>query len=274
MLTDNDYLFICELSNKATGINLDLSKKYLIDSRLSKFVIKNKLESPLALINLLRKEPFSHYTQELAYALLTHETLFFRDNKYFDEFINKVLPHCIENNELNIWSAACSTGQEPYSLCMAINESINIPKTTKLNVIASDISDDVIEFASNGRYSQMHINRGVNPVILNKYFKKINDRQWEIVPLIRNKITFKKINLIGALWGLPKLQVVFIRNVLIYFNEPERKQILNGVKRYLEDGGIVVTGTGEDISNIDDQFKKRNENGIIFFELKKWSLDI
>lgn len=270
MLSDYEYLYICDLCKKITGITIDLSKKYLIDSRLSKFVHVHKFESERELINTLQKGPLTSVHQKVAYSLLTHETLFFRDGKHFNTLATHILPKFTEHESLTIWSAACSTGQEPYSIAMSISELFSPLQSAKMNVIASDIADDVIDFAKKGIYTKALLSRGVEPTILNKYFRKINDEEWEITDIIKKKITFKKNNLMDNFWALPSIQVVFIRNVLIYFKTEERMKILNTMKKYLEDGGIVITGTGEDISNLDKSFVKKNIDGVIYFEFNKW----
>lgn len=274
MLSDYEYLYICDLCKKLTGMSMDLKKKYLIDSRLSKFCLQNKIENEKVLVNRLQREPQNKLHQQVAYTLLTHETLFFRDGKHFNTLATHILHKFIEKPTLTIWSAACSTGQEPYSIGISIFELFNQIEASKMKIIASDISDDVIEFAKRGCYSKALLNRGVEQRILDKYFRQKNELEWEVIQPVKDKIAFKKINLMDSVLNLPTIQVIFIRNVLIYFKSEERIQILNTLKKYLENGGIVITGTGEDISNLDKSFEKKNIDGVIYFEYNKWQLDI
>jgi len=269
LLSDLDYLYICNLCKKITGISIDLSKKYLIDSRLSKFIKTNNIPSIGTLVKQLNEKQTSTLHEKVAYSLLTHETLFFRDKHHFDKLASHILENFTAHKSINIWSAACSTGQEPYSIAMSINELLSIEQSKKIHITASDISEDVIDFAKKGIYTKFLLSRGIEPHILKKYFYQVNEDEWEICQRVKDLVTFKKINLMAPFWTLPPLNVVFIRNVLIYFKSEERKKVLHTLKKYLNNGGIVVTGTGEDIANIDNSFVKKNIDWIIFYELNK-----
>lgn len=269
MLSDSDYLMICKLVKTSTGISLDLSKKYLIDARLSKFASEHGFDGVESLIDQMARPSSLDLQKKVAHSLLTHETLFFRDSRLFKSMFEEILPSYDYNHNLVIWSAACSTGQEPYSIAMSIQEANNLLKTKKIEIFASDISDKVVNVAKQGIYNAAEIARGVNDEVLNKYFRSVGDDRWQVVSNLRDNITFKVNNLMMSSWNLPKLDVVFMRNVLIYFQKSERQKILLTLKKYLNDGGIVITGTGEDISAVDQAFKKHIECGIVFFRLQR-----
>lgn len=269
MLDDSEYLYICSLVKQVTGIALDLSKKYLIDARLTTFCNEYGFKNVKLLVNELVLTKDISLKERVSHSLLTHETLFFRDGKYFNALFNEIIPQYKLNQNLNIWSAACSTGQEPYSISMAISEAANVLNEESIKIIASDISPKAIKIAAAGIYKNTELSRGVSDELLVKYFKPLSDEHWQVKEQIKQRITFKVLNLMSSAWSLPKLDIVFIRNVLIYFDIEQRKIILNNIKNYLTSGGLVITGTGEDISNMDKDFKKMITNSSVFYILER-----
>jgi chemotaxis protein methyltransferase CheR len=270
LLTTNEYVFLFKLAKQYTGIQLDLDKQYLIDSRLSKFILETNYPSIRHLVNQLITAKDPALSKQVAYCLLTHETLFFRDNKHFNALINDIIPnHFSGETNITIWSAACSTGQEPYSISIATYEQQLCGQPIKVEIIASDVSEPILAYAMDGLYSKYQLTRGLTPEQIEKYFIQKSDNEWKINPKIQNCVKFMHLNLYDPYWQLPKIDVVFIRNVLIYFDEPARKKILNTLKNYLQANALIITGTGEEISNLDTEFTKINKDGVVYYHYNR-----
>lgn len=264
-LTEQDYQFICQFVKKVTGIGLDLTKIYLIDSRLSKYISSLDFSGSTALVKHLHEQPYSPLSIDFAHSLLTHETLFFRGTKHYIPFFKNIIPNFLSGQRLSIWSAACSSGQEPYSISMSLSECAEFSNYLNAKILATDISPKMIDYASRGCFSTAEVNRGVNPVMLQRYFKSIDTSQWLVCEQIKHRIQFQVLNLMDPIWPLPKFNLVYLCNVLIYFDPDDRKKILNSVKKHLEIGGIIVTGTGENVSSMTSDLKKYHIEDTIFF---------
>jgi chemotaxis protein methyltransferase CheR len=253
-----DIQLIRDLVLKRAGIVLDQGKEYLIEARLAALVKKEKLASVEHLLAQLRTRLVS-VERAVVDAMTTNETSFFRDLYPFDAMKQFVVPELIEkrkaNRTLSIWCAASSTGQEPYTLAMVLREHFPQLANWKVTFIASDLSREVLARARAGRYTQMEVNRGLPAPLLIKYFKK-DGLEWEIAPELRQMIDFREINLLEPWPGLPMLDIVFIRNVLIYFSTETKKEILRKIRTYLRSDGFLFLGGAETTLNIDDNFDR------------------
>jgi len=242
-----------------SGIVLDVGKEYLIDARLGALAKSNGLPSISALLAKLRQPDGKKIERDIVDAMTTNETSFFRDINPFEAVKKVVLPDLLaqraSERRLSIWCAASSTGQEPYSLVMTMREAFPQLANWHFTFIASDLSRDVLQRAKAGRYSQLEINRGLPASLLVKYFKKVG-LEWEINSDLRNMIDFREINLLEPWPTMPVLDLVFIRNVLIYFNNETKKKILGRIRGLMQPAGYLFLGGAETTLNIDDNFER------------------
>ena len=259
--------FISEFIHKKTGIVLGQSKKYLITSRLFSVARIVGKKSALAVIEDLQKRPTEQLATLVIDALTTNETLWFRDKKPFDALTAKILPflHDQKNTkELNIWSAACSSGQEAYSIAMCLHDC-ELFSGWKMNIWATDISTQVLECAQKAVYSQMEISRGLPVKNLLKYFTEQDDDKWALNNTIKNTVNFEYFNLQTG--ELPPVQfdLVFCRNVLIYFDRDSKKMILDNILRTMQPHGLLLVGGSESTLGIHDKFCPMRMDSAIYY---------
>jgi chemotaxis protein methyltransferase CheR len=247
---------------KETGISISADKEYLLESRLSRVIKKLDLEDYNSLISELRfrKEEAVKNTVD---ALTTNETYFFRDHKPFEFFEKKILPDMIlkipDRSTVRIWCAACSSGQEPYSLAMILRENQNLLEERKVQILATDISNKIISKASEGVFNQFEVQRGLPVTYLVKYFDKLDENHWKIKDEISSSVDFKLLNLIADYDVINECDLIFCRNVLIYFDDETKKMILGKISRKLKKDGYLFLGTSE-TSNLLPEFYKQNQD--------------
>lgn len=258
-IAESEFKLIQDLVLRRSGIVLGEGKEYLVEARLLPLAKKRGLASLTELVTQLSRRPAPEVIDAVVHAMTTNETSFFRDIHPFQAFKEKVIPDIMARRSsvkrLTIWCAASSTGQEPYTLAIMLREHFPELRNWNVTFIASDLSLDVLQRASLGRYSQLEINRGLAANLLVKYFKK-QGLEWEVVPEIRKMIEFKQINLLETWPVPPQIDVVFIRNVLIYFNTETKKQILGRIRGLLRPDGYLFLGAAETTLNIDEQFER------------------
>jgi chemotaxis protein methyltransferase CheR len=254
---DFDYLrgFLLEKS----AIILDDDKEYLASIRLAPLVQNEGFASVEDLLgNLRRRRPDSDLPCKVLDAMTNNETWFFRDYGPFEALRQQALPELLAArsgiNGLRLWSAACSTGQEPYSLALLLREHFSLANWT-VQILATDISTQALDRARRGRYSQLEINRGLPVALLPRYFRRAN-LDFELVSDIRNLVEFKQFNLSQPWPELPKMDVIFLRNVMIYFDVEIRRQILARVRSVLQPDGVLFLGCAETTLNLDSNFER------------------
>jgi len=254
-----DFEYLKKLVRKHSAIILEDRQKYLMEPRLMPLVRQENLESISALIEELNLRPFNGLHKCVVDAMTTNETSFLRDFHPFEILRTHLLPELIEKRkdqkELAIWSAACSSGQEPYSISMILKEDFLNLSDWKVKIIASDLSQDMLEKAKEGNYSQMEVNRGLPAVMLVKYFEKWGI-EWKLKHEILRMVEFLELNLAGPWPRLPKFDIIFLRNVMIYFDIETKKEILRKVKCLLKPDGFLFLGGAETTLNLDDSFKR------------------
>lgn len=255
MITQEQFKYFSQLVKKESGIALAEGKEYLVESRLNELAKILGLKDINELYNACKSSLNSKIKEQIVDAMTTNETYFFRDQHPFDCLKKEVFPEFLKRNinSPKIWCAACSTGQEPYSIAILLAESF---PTINARIIATDISQQVLDKAKKGKYSQIEVNRGLQITLLIKYFKQ-NGAFWEINENIRKKVDFKNLNLIGS-WGsdLTNLDLVFCRYVLIYFEQDTKKQILEKIERSLNVGGCLFLGATETPIGLSPNMKK------------------
>lgn len=264
----SDYEFIREFMLKRTGVRLDQDKNYLIDTRLNVILRNNSFKDLGALVGILKTASRIDLVAQIIDALTTHETYFFRDREHFTGIGEKILPNLIEarrkERSLRIWSAACSNGQELYSIGILLAEMNNILSGWDIRLIGTDISVDVLAKAANGLYSDYEVERGLDLGLRAKYFKRV-EGVWKIVLPGSIKIEFMPINLHDDFSKLGMFDFVLLRNVLIYFDLDKKKDILNRVHRSLRDDGSLMLGTAETTTNLVDCFTRKMDGKVVYF---------
>ena len=258
-----------------TGIYLDQSKSYLFETRLSSIAEAYGCKSYQELHQKSRQEPSKKIEKEIIDAITTNETLFFRDKGPFELLQHKILPEVIDlrssrsslKTNIKIWSAASSTGQELYSIAIVIKELLNELSSYSFTLLGTDISDAAIAQASYGKYNRFEIERGLDRKYLQKYFTLFGDA-WKIKDEIRAMVNFKKLNLMESFTSLGKFDIIFCRNVAIYFTLEDRKKLFNKIADSLTDDGYLVIGSTESLTGVCPRFVPKRHLRSIFYQKK------
>lgn len=257
MLNGTDFDYICTMIRQRSGIVLDTEKGYLVESRLMPVARDEGLSSLPELVARLRGKSTQELQRKVVEALTTNETSFYRDLHPFEALKSQLLPELQTQlpagQKIHIWCAACSSGQEPYSIAMLIRE--HLPAlANKVKIVATDLSMDILSRAKKGAYNQFEVNRGLPAMLLMKYFER-QGLEWQVKPEIRNMVEFRLLNLLEHWSVLPAVDIVFLRNVLIYFDIETKKNLLSKVRRQLRPGGYLFLGAAETVINLDNAFK-------------------
>jgi chemotaxis protein methyltransferase CheR len=254
-----EFDFIRGLVEQRSAIVLEAGKEYLAEQRLSGLVRREGLSSFGDLVQKLRAQPWNGLHRQVVEAMTTNETSFFRDITPFDALRTHIVPDVMarhaERRQLRIWCGAASTGQEPYSLAMLLREHFPALATWRVEIVATDLSRDVLQKAQQGSYSQLEVNRGLPAPMLLKYFEK-DGIAWRVKPVLREMITFREMNLIGSWHTVPEVDIVLLRNVLIYFDLTVKKRILANLLRVVRPGGYLLLGSAESATSIDERFQR------------------
>lgn len=257
-----------ELVLSRSAIVLEAGKEYLVESRLAPVARQHGFATLDELAAAMRRVPFGAMHRQTVEAMTTNETSFFRDIHPFDALRKAVLPELIARKsakrELNIWCGAASTGQEPYSVAMLLREHFPELRSWKLTFLATDIATNVLARARAGRYTQLEVNRGLPAPLLVKHFAK-DGTEWQISDDIRGMVEFRELNLIDPWPAMPTIDVVFMRNVLIYFDVTTKRQILDRVRRVMSPQGYLLFGSAETTMGLDQQLDRfQYERGITY----------
>ena len=252
----SDFKYISDFIKKEAGIVLAPGKEYLVENRLTMLAMTLKIENIEKLITKLREENSDNLKQKVVDALTTNETSFFRDKHPFESLKSSILPEIIKKRaairQLNIWCAASSSGQEPYTLAMVLDQ-IPVLKGWKINFIASDISEEMLERCRQGIYTQLEVGRGLPPNLLPRYFSR-HKNCWQIKPELRGMIDFRIFNLCKQWPFMVNMDIIFLRHVLVYFNELTKREILGKVRKLLKPDGYLFVGSGDNPENLDKKF--------------------
>jgi chemotaxis protein methyltransferase CheR len=271
MITNDDFNYICDLVRRCSALVLEPGKEYLVESRLNPLAREQGFSSLEQMIGSLRSGFPGELHRKVAEAMTINETSFFRDIRMFEMFKKQILPELLalraSKRSLNIWCAASSGGQEPYSVAMLLREYQPSLASWNIKLIASDISREMLARGESGRYNQLEINRGLPANLLVKYFSK-HGESWEISRDIRQMVEFREINLIHPWPQLPTMDLVFLRNVLIYLDVETKKTILGRVAQLLDPEGYVFLGGAESTANLDNSFDAVTLDGAMCFRLR------
>lgn len=276
-VTRDDIRAISKYILDISGIDLDESKAYLIETRLGDLIKEYKCFSYRELCSKAKTDSSKTIENRIIDAISTNETLFFRDTGPFEVLQHKILPDLIDRRTekstgflpipIRIWSAACSTGQEAYSIAIVLKELLPDLKKYNVKLLGTDISDSAIGQASYGAYNKFEIERGLSKEKLQKYFIP-NGGNWKISDEIRGMVSFAKRNILEPFVGLGKLDIIFCRNVAIYFNLGERKKLFENIASVLEPDGFLIVGSTESLTGICPIFEPKRYLRTIYYQLK------
>jgi chemotaxis protein methyltransferase CheR len=256
-MTPVEFDFLRKLLKERSGLVLTGDKQYLVESRLMPIARKAGLSRLGDLVQRLRGGPET-LVVDVVEAMTTNESFFFRDKSPFDLFRDAVMPALLAarapQRHIRIWCAAASTGQEPYSLAMCLQEMRERIAGWRIELLATDLSIEVLEKAKAGLYSQFEVQRGLPIGLLVKYFTQAGEL-WEIAPSVRSMVQFRQLNLLNSFSHLGTFDAVFCRNVLIYFDLETKVDVLDRIARILQPDGYLVLGAAETVVGLTDAFK-------------------
>ncbi len=256
-MTPPDYEYLRKVLKDHSGLDLSADKQYLIESRLLPLARKSGLSGIPDLVVKMKSGSSAHVTQVVE-AMTTNETFFFRDKVPFDHFRDTIMPDVLKaraaRKSVRIWCAAGSTGQEPYSLAMCLKEMGAALAGWRVEIIATDLSQEVLEKSKAGIYSQFEVQRGLPIQLLVKHFKQSGEF-WQINPELRAMVQHRQLNLLHDFSQLGAFDVIFCRNVLIYFDQDTKINIFNRLARLMEGDGFLVLGAAETVVGLTDTFK-------------------
>lgn len=256
-MTPADYDYIRKLLKVRSGLVLSAEKHYLVESRLLPLARKAGLSNLSGLVAKLKGKDSEQLVVDVVEAMMTNESFFFRDKLPFDQFRDTIMPALMKAREgsrrIRIWCAAASTGQEPYSLAMTLKEMGKQLAGWRVEIVATDISNDVLDKAKSGIYSQFEVQRGLPVMLLIKYFAQVGE-MWQIAPEIRAMVQYKPLNLLLPFSHLGTFDVVFCRNVLIYFDQETKIDVLDRLAAVTERDGFLALGGAETVVGLTRSF--------------------
>lgn len=256
-----------------SGIHIEASKAYLLETRLARLLEAENCASYSEFYHKAKADGSKAIEKKIIDAITTNETLFFRDSNPFELLKHKIMPEVIDKNAsrtiatpIRIWSAACSTGQEVYSIAIVLKELLGTTPV-KFNLTGTDLSDAAIKQASYGSYNKFEIERGLPRERLQQYFTA-EGANWKIKDQIRAMVTFRKFNLMHPFTGMGKFDIIFCRNVAIYFTFEDRQKLFTKIADVLEPDGFLIIGSTESLTGVCPRFVPRRHLKSIFYQLR------
>jgi chemotaxis protein methyltransferase CheR len=249
--------FLKQIIAERSGNVISANQDYLLESRLAPVAKSVGLPNVNALVAELKKQPGGYLPERIAEAMTINETSFFRDGAPFEALRTDILPTLIQKRSatktINVWCGASSSGQEPYSIAMTIREFFNELNAWNVRILATDLSEEMVKRTAEGSYSQFEMNRGLPTALLVKHFDR-NGANWRAKPELRKIIDARRMNLTGAWPTTTFYDVVFLRNVLIYFDQPSKERILTRIAKVMRPDGYLFLGGGETLINLNVPF--------------------
>ena len=276
-ITPKEYQTFCKYVYGICGITLAPNQSYLIETRLAPIMKRLECSSFNDFYNKSRADRLKKLEQEIIDAITTNETYFFRDKSPFDLLQHKILPDLIDRRStragmpqtIKIWSAACSFGQEVYSIAITLKELLgsDISKY-RISIVGTDISDDAVARSSYGLYNQFEVERGLPPHKLRLYFDQV-DKGWRIKDELRAMVSFRKQNLFQSIAALGRFDIIFCRNVAIYFSQPDKVKLYEKLGSALAPDGYLLIGAQESLTGITSLFEPQRYLRSIFYQLQQ-----
>ena len=256
-MTPFDYDYLRNLLKARSGLVLAVDKHYLVESRLLPVARKAGLNDLATLVLKLKGTDAEPLIVDVVEAMATNETFFFRDRIPFDHFRETIMPRMVaaraSERRIRIWCTAASTGQEPYTLAICLKEMSKVLAGWQVDIVATDISTEALEKAKAGIYSQFEVQRGLPVMMLVKYFTQVGEL-WQLTPELRGMVQFKQLNLLQDFSRLGPFDVVFCRNVLIYFDQQTKIDVLNRIARVMISDGYLSLGAAETVVGLTESF--------------------
>ena len=253
-----EYDYLRQFLKSRSGLVLSNEKQYLIESRLLPVARKSGLESIAALVAKLKEPRETVLAEAVVEAMTTNESFFYRDKTPFEHFTQMMMPEMLKarasQKKIRIWCAAASTGQEPYTIAMCLKEMERQLLGWRIEILGTDISNEVLDRAKAGTYTQFEVQRGLPIQLLLKYFTQQGE-SWTISPQLRSMVQWKKFNLLESFASFGQFDIVFCRNVLIYFDQPTKVDILGRISKVMAPDGYLVLGAAETVVGLTDAFK-------------------
>lgn len=257
-MTPADYDYLRKLVKERSGLVLSADKQYLVESRLLPVAHRAGLVSLSELVVKLKNARNEALVVEIAEAMTTNESFFFRDKLPFEHFRNTIMPALLAarspGRPIRIWCAAAATGQEPYSLAISLKEMGDQIRGHEIEIVATEFASQILEKARSGLFSQFEVQRGLPIQLLVKYFDQVGG-SWQITPNVRAMVQFRLFNLLHEFTHLGRFDLVFCRNVLIYFDHETKTQVLDRMGRITEPDGYLVLGAAETVVGLTDSFR-------------------
>jgi chemotaxis protein methyltransferase CheR len=270
-ISNFDFRFLQETLVRLASIRLEEGKRDLAETRLSRLCSQEGIPSLESFFTKLRTDKSDRLSVKLIEAMTTHETYFFRDVHPFEAIKKKIIPELMsarkQERRLRIWSAACSTGQEAYSIAMLLQDTFPDLATWSLEILGTDLCGETVAKAEKGFYTGFETARGLPEAYQNRFFLA-QEKGWVVRPNIRSKVRFKQMNLLCTWPMVGKYDIICLRNVLIYFDDPEKKRILRQVAQFLQPDGYLILGSSETTLNLDAEFKEAFIENTKVFKLK------
>ena len=265
-MNSQDFEFVSQLLRKRAGIVLTGDKRYLLESRLAPLARKEGLPSIDDLIHVVRARREERLINQVVDVMTTNETFFFRDKTPFEHLREAILPvlgNARRGNRIRIWCAGCSTGQEPYSIAMMLDQTPQLTGGVPVEIVGTDISDRCLERARQGLFTQFEVQRGLPIQMLMQYFTQQDDH-WRISERLRQQVVFKKHNLIDVNYALGKFDLVFCRNTLLYFDGPTKSEVLERISSQMNPGAFLMLGASESVTGLSTNFEATQDRRGLF----------
>lgn len=256
-MRSEDFELLSGLLKQRSGLILSKDKAYLLETRLTPLARQHGFKGLDDLVQEIRLNKPEAILTQITEAMTTNESMFFRDRRPFDQFRKAVLPGMMRaratSRRIRVWSAGCSSGQEPFSVCLLIREAGEMLSEWQFDVTATDISGEMLNKAKAGLYTQFEIQRGLPIMMLIRYFHQV-DEKWQIDQSIRAMVKFRLFNLLESPESLGVFDVVLCRNVLIYFDQETKARVLNSIADQLAEDGVLYLGAAETVLGVTDRF--------------------
>lgn len=257
MMQDRSFNFIAPLLQQRSGITLTSDKTYLLESRLQPIARQHGFDGIDAMMDALMRRQDEKIVHEIVQAMTTNETMFFRDNKPYERFTDSIMPDLKSRfptrQRVRIWSSACSTGQEPYTLAICLKEQAANYPGYQFEIIGTDLCEKAVNKAKEGIYTQFEVQRGMPIQLLVKYFQQKEGNNWQLKDEIRNMVRFETHNLLQSPARFGEFDIIFCRNVLIYFSDAIKAQVVDHLVGRLREPGYMVFGSAESMIGITEK---------------------
>ena len=274
-VTPDEFKTIAKYIYQISGISLGLEKAYLLETRLNDLLVELECASFSEFYYKVKSNHSQDLNRKVIDAITTNETLFFRDMNPFEVLKNKIIPDIVDRKSLagkgatkipiRIWSAACSTGQEAYSIAITAKKTLKNLDAYDLKIVGTDLSESVLEKATRGEYSAFEVGRGLDNDALNTYFTQ-KGSNWVIKDEFKKMVTFKKLNLFDNLSQLGTFDIIFCRNVAIYFTIEDRRLLFGKIENVLDDFGSLIIGASEYLTGISDKYTPQRHLRSVFYQ--------